>query len=315
MKNCSFFSNTFVVELRSTQFSSRGFLINQIIVCVVTCLLIIPTILLNSFTILTISKSRHLKEKVCYYLILVQSAIDLIVGTITAPIFVAFITVSYIIAEFQCVLFALTYVVAYLPMGLSLITLCVLSFERYMGVLHPFVHRTKVTKKKLTYLICCAAVVIIVLLPGTFFLSAYVFHQKCFSIILFGVVFIIFVYTSIFRAARKRLRLKNKPGDSYENEQNSENLTGKKRLLQELKLARSCFALVCTFGFCYLPAVVVTYSLLVNDEYHIFIVWSWSITTRVLNSNLNSIIFFWSRPILRAEARKVLKKIRGDTSG
>ena len=121
------------------------------------------------------------------------------------------------------------------------------------------------------------------------------------------------MYTSIFRATRKRLRSKNKPGDINVNEQNSENLSGKRRLLKELKLARSCFALVCTFGFCYLPVVAIS-SPLANDEYRARIVWSWSITTGVLNSNLNSIIFFWSRPILRAEARKVVKKIRGDTS-
>ena len=48
----------------------------------------ISTILLNSVAILTISKSSQLKEKLCYFLVLVQSSLDLLVGVIIQPLFI-----------------------------------------------------------------------------------------------------------------------------------------------------------------------------------------------------------------------------------
>ncbi len=46
----------------------------------------------------------------------------------------------------------LHYTIGYYLMGLSLIMLVGLSFERYMGVMHPFIHRTKVTKDESSFL-------------------------------------------------------------------------------------------------------------------------------------------------------------------
>ena len=316
MKNCSILTSTYVVKVYVTEFPSGGYIINLLTVCVVTCILIIPAVLLNSVSILTISKCPQLKEKVCYFLILVQSVVDLFVGAITAPVFTAFTIVIYILGDANCVLYVLNYTLAYLPMGVSLITLCALSFERYMGVLHPFIHRTKVTKKKLSSFVYCATFVIAFLLPGTFIASAYVFDWTCISTLLICVIFITFVYTRIFFAARKRLHSANKPGDCV-NEQNSDNLSRKRRLLKELKIARSCFLVVCTFGLCFLPVILLSSPLsllLENTEYRARIVWLWTIPAYVLNCSLNSIIFFWSRPMLRIEAMKVLKKIRSGSS-
>ena len=313
MKNCSIFTSTYVVNLHITEFPSSGYIINQIMVCVVICLLVFPTVILNSLSILTISKCPQLEGKVCYYLILVQSVVDLTVGVITAPVFTAFIIVFYILGNVNCVLYMLNYTLAYLPMGLSLVTLCALSFERYMGVLHPMIHRTKVTKKKLSSVVFCATFLIVFLLPGTFIASAYVFDWTCISFVFICITFITFAYTRIFIAARNSLRSKNKPGDCA-NEQNSDKLSRKRRFLKELKLARSCFLVVCTFGLCFLPVILLSSPLAAvlqgGEGYLARIVWLWTIPAGVLNASLNSIIFFWSRPMLRIEAKKVLKKIR-----
>ena len=317
MKNCSILTNTFVIKLHVTEFPSGEYILNQIMVCVVTSLLIIPTLLLNGLCILTISKCPQLKEKVCYFLILLQSVVDLLVGVVTAPVFTAFTIVSYVFGDVNCALYVLNYTLAYLPMGLSLISLTALSFERYMGVLHPFVHRTKVTKKKMSVFVCSAASTIALLLPGAFFTHAYVFDFICIFFLLICLTFITFAYTRIFSAARKRLYSENKPGDCA-NEQNPESFSKKRRFLKELKLAKSCFIVVCTFVFCFLPVILLSspLAILLEDaEYRARTVWSWSITTGVLNSSLNSIIFFWSRPMLRIEASKVLQKIRSGPNG
>jgi hypothetical protein len=36
---------------------------------------------------------------------------------------------------------------------------------------------------------------------------------------------------------------------------------------------------------------------------------SWAITLALFNHSLNSVIFFWTRPMLKSEAKKVLKSI------
>jgi purine-cytosine permease-like protein len=68
--------------------SSNYFVINRIVQCVFNGVLMISTILLNSVAILTISKSSQFKEKLCYFLVLVQSSIDLVVGVIIQPLFI-----------------------------------------------------------------------------------------------------------------------------------------------------------------------------------------------------------------------------------
>ena len=101
------------------------------------------------------------------------------------------------------------------------------------------------------------------------------------------------------------------------NKQNSDNLSLKRRFLKELKLARSCFLVVCTFGLCFLPVILMSSPLAIvlqNEEFLGRLVWMWTIPAGVLNPSLNSIIFFWSKHMLRIEAKKVLKKIRGGSS-
>ena len=69
---------------------SHNFLLESIIVfqtiyCVVTGLLIIPTVLLSGISVLTVLKSSHLKEKLCYFLVLIQSIFGIAVGVIAVP--------------------------------------------------------------------------------------------------------------------------------------------------------------------------------------------------------------------------------------
>jgi Na+/melibiose symporter-like transporter len=72
-------------------------------------------------------------------------------------------------------------------------------------------------------------------------------------------LFIIFVYMSIFLTARKRLNPRNRPGVAALKDDSQTKL--KIRFIRELKLAKSCFLVVCTFGFCFLPSMILASSL------------------------------------------------------
>ena len=92
---------------------SQEYIINQIFVCVVYGLLFIPTVLLNGVSIFTILKCSQLNEKVSYFSILIQSAVDLVTGMIAIPLLMAFvlfrdiiqIEIWSVLINFMCIKF------------------------------------------------------------------------------------------------------------------------------------------------------------------------------------------------------------------
>ena len=124
-----------------------------------------------------------------------------------------------------------------------------------------------------------------------------------FLMMLICFIFLAFAYTSIFVTARRSLYSHNTFGT-----RTAIGMKGKYCLLNEFKLAKSCFLVICTFCLSYLPSIVLTSpagkSLSPETREMIY---SWAMAFAVLNSNVNSVIFFWSKPMLRNEAMKILK--------
>jgi anaerobic C4-dicarboxylate transporter len=179
-----------------------------------------------------------------------------------------------------------------------------------MGVLHPLVHRTRMTKTSLKTYICLSAVAIIVMMatslvyPKLYFVFGTV--NICISLTLIG-----FFYTRIFQTARRRFRLENRPGHQFRGTNPSEE-KGKQQFAKEIKIAKSCFLIVVVFLFCVMPVSIVSV-LSPNVRPKMLplfrVIQSWAITITLLNHSLNSIIFFWTMAMLRNNAKNVLKKI------
>ena len=55
--------------------------------------------------------------------------------------------------------------IAFIPWGLSLASLCALTFERYMSVIHPITHRNHFTKRKFVIYVCCVVLVTFIIVP------------------------------------------------------------------------------------------------------------------------------------------------------
>ena len=104
---------------------------------------------------------------------------------------------------------------SYFFVNLSVLTLCALSFERYMGVVHPLVHHTQVTKKRIFKYECCAGFVILTIIFSMPESIAGIFHRIfMFAEGLSSLIFLLYVYTSIFVAAKASLYSGNRPGDA-----------------------------------------------------------------------------------------------------
>ena len=309
VKRCTVLAGTSVTIV---QFDSNGYIINQVIVCFLNCLLAIATVFLNGIAIRTLSKCFRLNEKICYFVISLQSAIDLMAGAVSIPLF-TFVLASEIAGTANCVLNFILSTVAFSPMALSLAMLCALSFERYMGVLHPLVHRTKVTKKRFLGYLCIVIFIIFAMMLVSLVYPTLYFALVSINIFI-SLILVTFFYTRIFLAARQRFRLQNRPG-AVVGELNSSERKKKRQFIAEFKLAKSCFLLVVTFVLCFVPSFIISVlSVIVTPEmvprFRLF--QSWAITLALFNHSLNSVIFFWTRPMLKKEARKVLNSMCGN---
>ena len=243
------------------------------------------------------------------YLSSISGWLDSWSSKVSIPLF-TFVLASELLGTANCVANFIISTVAFVPIGLSLAMLCALSFERYMGVLHPLVHRTRMTKTSLKTYICLSAVAIIVMMatslvyPKLYFVFGTV--NICISLTLIG-----FFYTRIFQTARRRFRLENRPGHQFRGTNPSEE-KGKQQFAKEIKIAKSCFLIVVVFLFCVMPVSIVSV-LSPNVRPKMLplfrVIQSWAITITLLNHSLNSIIFFWTMAMLRNNAKNVLKKI------
>ena len=261
----------------------------------------IPTILLNSVAIITILKSSQLKSKPCYFIILVQSIIDLAVGVLSIPLLIFFLA-SGIGGITNCIAARLAWKSAALKSMLSWVTLSALTLERYIAILHPYAYKTQVTKKRLLTYVGCGGIVPISLF-FVFLHNPRLYHICGAAFIMLIFVFTAFAYTRIYLVVKKLSRSPNRPHDPAA----VENTTKMKVFLQNFKYAKSCFMIVVCFGvLCFLPgAVTVSFlpTLTLSDKQAVMV---WVFTLGMLNSCVNSVIFFWTKTLLRNEAVKTL---------
>ncbi len=292
------------------EFPSRKYVVSQIITCVAMCMLTIPVILLNAITVLTILESNLLRAKVSHFPVLIQSMADLFVGLLTLPLF-SYLYLSEVTGSLDCMISFVFSTIAFIPWGLSLAALCALTLERYMGVMHPIAHHIYVTKIIFLKYICCVLLVTLVLVPLAA-VSAIFYYMFCAIYAIVPFLLHTFCYSRIFWSIRKRLRQVNcisRNDDQLRTNTKLSNRLKKQHSLKELKLAKSCALVVVTFYVFCVPGEVLNIYYLEKDIIIYRVVISWYAAALGVNTILNSVIFFWTRPDLRKEAFKVLKGI------
>ncbi len=178
-----------------------------------------------------------------------------------------------------------------------------MNFERYLGVIHPFVHRVKLTKKKLSSSVFSACATYTVIFLILFFNALAIRRLFTTTSILLSLISAGYFYIRIFLAAKNTRSLQNPPNVIAGEESTTKK---QKKSLKERKLVKSCFMIVILFVFSFLPMSIIS---VISPEHAcgtviLRTVRPWCVTTLMLNSSLNSIIFYWARPLLRKEALK-----------
>lgn len=289
-----------------TQFPSRNYVVSQIFYCVASGVLIIPTVLLNSISVLTIWKCSHLKAKLCYFLILTQSLVDLGVGLISLPLYIVYAAVE-LRGTANCVDGFVLQAVAYIPVGTSFMTTYLLTFERYLSIVHPVIHRLHMRKTQVLIYVCCAAVSVIFGGPALTVISVKVHNGLSAATVWLLLGLNTFAYVRIYFAVKTMHFSKNCIRD-YPTEHSLYDMEGKRKSLRERNLAKSCGLVVLISYFCYVPFFISSFYFK-DDHMNYRVATCWSAVVIALNSSLNSLVFFWKRPLLRQEVLNVLRKV------
>jgi hypothetical protein len=293
-------SNFVIIKL-----PSEKYVINYILSITFNGILLLPTVLLNAVAILTILRSSQLNSKPCYFIILVQSVIDLAVGIFSIPLLIFFLA-SGIGGTTNCVAVTFAFKSILLPAMISSINLSAMTMERYVAILHPFAYSTKVTKKRLMIFVACGSVVAISLFV-LFFYEHRLYHICGTILAMLVFAFTAFAYSKIYLVVRKLSRSPNRPHDPTA----GENTTKLKVFLGEIKHAKSCFMVVVCFGvLCFLPGAIMLPLFPTHEIFERHAILAWIFTFSILNSSANSIIFFWTKNMLRREAVKSLNIIK-----
>ena len=289
-----------------TGLPSNVYYINFIIGLLFNILLTVITIFLNSVTILAYARSAQLKSKKTYFLIMLLSVNDLLVGLFGNSSFVL-ILITIIIGYPRCKMYILFEFASFYPAALSVMTLFGLNIERYLSIIHPLYHRTKVTKSRLLKMLVGFWFLII-----TLRLSYLVLGRIMNIIISFVLVFIAFstlyIYVSICIATRRRSRV----AETRETEGRGTEprvpigRTNQGDKLRNMKMTKSCAIVVAMAFACNVPFAF-THSLPTSNILTLLALWS--ITLSLSVSSLNSLVFFWKNPILRKEAKKLFRNI------
>ena len=286
-----------------SSFKSRKYEINRISNIVFLAVLIIPTVLLNAVAVITIWKTSQLRKKPCYFVILLQSSVDLGVGCVALPISFVALLAPFATNIDVCAAVTIVRTTSMLLTGLSIVTLSALTVERYIGVLHPYSYKTLVTKRRIVVfvLVLISLLIIVVLTLSQYVTTKTHIGSGFFAIFL---IFTLFSYIRIYLVIRRLSRSQVIP-----HEDGSERSKKRRRALGELKNAISSFMVVIFFFILLVPYVLIPILLPMGKMNLNAYIW-WCLTLTHLNSGVNSVMFFWRSKVLRKQAVKILKRCK-----
>jgi hypothetical protein len=279
------------------KFPSTLSVIPYIVALVVNVTLVFTTIFLNGVTVATIWNSSMLKERVSNFTILIQSVVDLANG-IFFMVLSSVLLVGDIIGSPSCITVYITKRVGFLIFFYSMTAMTMMSFERYMGVLYPFVHRVEVTKSRLfKYFISICSLQTLLHTAFSLFNRPHIGRAFFAGNLFLFLAFTALVYTRIFYFRTKNNRFP--PGRAVVSVSEGNNMGRIGRFIREFRIAKSCFLVVLSNLICCFPSIIIFTVLNLKPSFSVITLRKWSYILSMLNSTVNSLIFFWRNKELR----------------
>ena len=135
-------------DLQDTRLMDSNTFLNALFLCFVNVAFMVAGIVLNSVVIISLWRSSQLRKKLCYFMILVLSCVDLAVVVINHPVLILS-TIVWSMEIHHKEIKATRLYTSTLLGGFSMFTLLTLNIERSLALTYPFFHQTAVTKRRL----------------------------------------------------------------------------------------------------------------------------------------------------------------------
>ena len=124
----------------------------HLIACILSGIILLTTICLNSLTVLTFWRTPRLRENASLYLVMILALVDTGIGALSHS-FLTMAMIYDLIHSSACWVYYIQAKSFRPTTALSLSVVAAISAERYFGVVHPLIHRTKITKVRLSQLL------------------------------------------------------------------------------------------------------------------------------------------------------------------
>ncbi len=287
----------------------QGDIFNVVFLCIVNLVFMVTGIFLNSVVIISLWRSRQLRKKLCYFMILVLSCVDLAVVTITHPLLIS--STIYYFEGINVVREVVRATTSYILVAFSMSALFTLNVERFLALICPFFHQASVTK---TRLVCFLAFVTIIIagLPPLVYFNGEKTIPDIIIVVYFLLVLFLIIYGNyrIFAIAKsKRTNVRIAPTTAAR----STNERRKKRILN-LKNISTCSLAVGFLFVCSCPEIINAALRSASEtpfyDQKVLLFSLWSHTFLSINSTFNCLIFFWRNSILRREGTKIINALR-----
>ena len=296
LENCVWETLEFPVVVR---FPSRLFYASHVVCLIYNIIQTFLIITLNYLAMHAFYKSSQLRRKTTLFLVMVLSANDFLVGLIGEPVFLLCLS-REIFGNKNCLSEMLSFVILDILLGISIITFLVLNFEIYLSIIHPIFHKTKITNRRVLYLLLSLwfAAMTRSYLFG-FYLNRNTVEVIITLLISSALLAMVFMHSRIFITVYKRRRIEPAV---------SSNIQRGKAFLRGVRDAKSCLMVLCCTVCCYLPASIES-GMRTKIMFKEIVLDPWGATFILSASVLNSVVFYWRNKILRKEAMRILRKL------
>lgn len=261
--------------------------------------------------IITAFAKRNRLRTLSNMLLVTLACSDVLVTAVVQPLH-AVRMLKEIYGTHNCLLWTVNRLTYYFCCGVSLLTVTIITLERFITLAFPFRHQSILTMTR-------AKVIIASTWLGTF--SFVVSHLNLFPYTVFLSISASFLslsgltVISIWLWIRRLLcRHKNTIEATQRPSTVSQTTTSRKQVFRN---TRTSFIVVLAVFLCYSPSIVMLayYSTQPNNFVVIFVVFSWLEAITLANSVLNPVLLFWRSSDFRNTAKELLFKLRCEATG
>ena len=234
---------------------------------------------------------------------------DLIIAMFMQPSFIAYQASKHIGRGFACIPYFIKTVFEFWCVGLSFVTLAVITLERYFAVFKPFRYRAIVSRSRVMCVILCGWIVWSIFSFGLRF-SSNGMNLKVYSVlssilISFTLLETIFVYIKLYRVTRVQ---ENAVHCNTAQDNNNSDIND-----QETKATKTIIIITAAFFLCFAPtlcASIVHQAGALKDDVMLHVIYPLAECALFLTALINPVIYVWRDASLREKGKEIARHIR-----